>query len=79
MYLTRPLGKSMRWAVVYVEMRIHSEKKYALGHALMPSWSTHWRGDEPHLPTGGEEYVKIRIHSEKTNKIHTYLYLLTII
>ena len=67
MYLTRLLGKSMRWAVVYVEMRIHSEK--------MPSWSTHWRGDKPHLPTG-EEYVKIRIHSEKTNKIHTYLYLL---
>ena len=63
MYLTRPLGKSMRWAVVYVEMRIHSEKKYA----LMPNWA--------HLPTG-EEYVKIRIHSEKTNKIHTYLYLL---
>ena len=70
MYLTRPLGKSMRWAVVYVEMRIHSEKKYALGPK-----STHWRGDKPHLPTG-EEYVKIRIHSEKTNKIHTYLYLL---
>ena len=39
MYLTRLLGKSMRWAVVYVEMRIHSEKKNALGDALMPSWA----------------------------------------
>ena len=78
MYLTRLLGKSMRWAVVYVEMRIHSEKNMPLGmpQCLVGPKSTHWRGDKPNLPTGGEEYVKIRIHSEKTNKIHTYLYLL---